>query len=84
LLGKPEGKRPLGRPRCRWVKIFIKYRISLNAETKILDFTVCSLLHYFVYFICLHVYLLHMQGVLEGSWTVTVVTAVVKEDERGG
>jgi hypothetical protein len=19
LLGKPEGKRPLGRPRCRWV-----------------------------------------------------------------
>jgi hypothetical protein len=21
LLGKPEGKRPLGRPRCRWVDI---------------------------------------------------------------
>jgi hypothetical protein len=20
FLGKPEGKRPLGRPRCRWVK----------------------------------------------------------------
>jgi hypothetical protein len=20
LLGKPEGKRPLGRPRCRWVE----------------------------------------------------------------
>jgi hypothetical protein len=21
LVGKPEGKRPLGRPRCRWVNI---------------------------------------------------------------
>ena len=21
LLGKPEGRRPLGRPRCRWVDI---------------------------------------------------------------
>ena len=21
LVGKPEGKRPLGRPRCRWVDI---------------------------------------------------------------
>jgi hypothetical protein len=21
LVGKPEGKRPLGRPRCRWVEI---------------------------------------------------------------
>jgi hypothetical protein len=25
LLGKPEGKRPLGRPRCRWV-----YNISMD------------------------------------------------------
>jgi hypothetical protein len=22
ILGKPEGKRPLGRPRCRWVDNF--------------------------------------------------------------
>jgi hypothetical protein len=21
LVGNPEGKRPLGKPRCRWVKI---------------------------------------------------------------
>jgi hypothetical protein len=28
LLGKPEGKRPLGRPRCRWednIKIYILF-----------------------------------------------------------
>jgi hypothetical protein len=25
LVGKPEGKRPLGRPRCRWV-----YNIKMN------------------------------------------------------
>jgi hypothetical protein len=24
LVGKPEGKRPLGRPRCRWVKIDLR------------------------------------------------------------
>jgi hypothetical protein len=22
LVGKPEGKKPLGRPRCRWVNYF--------------------------------------------------------------
>ena len=27
LLRKPEGKRPLGRPRCRWV-----YKIRTNLE----------------------------------------------------
>jgi hypothetical protein len=28
LVGKPEGKRPLGRPKCRWVTIlkWILYR----------------------------------------------------------
>ena len=29
LLGKPEGKRPLGRPRCRWVNYI---RINLWGE----------------------------------------------------
>ena len=29
LLGKPEGKRPLGRPRCRWVNYI---RIDLCGE----------------------------------------------------
>jgi hypothetical protein len=28
LVGKPEGKRPLGRPRCRWVD-----NIKMNLET---------------------------------------------------
>jgi hypothetical protein len=30
LVGKPEGKRPLGRPRCRWVdiKIDLKNRMG--------------------------------------------------------
>jgi hypothetical protein len=28
-VGKPEGKRPLGRPRCRWVK---KIRMDLGEE----------------------------------------------------
>jgi hypothetical protein len=30
LVGKPEGKRPLGRPRCRWVdniKIDLRERV---------------------------------------------------------
>jgi hypothetical protein len=25
LVGKPEGKRPLGRPRCRWVTTVLKW-----------------------------------------------------------
>jgi hypothetical protein len=30
LMGKPEGKRPLGRPRCRWVaNIKMDLRIGL-------------------------------------------------------
>jgi hypothetical protein len=27
LVGKPEGKRPLGRPRCRW-----KYRLRMDLK----------------------------------------------------
>jgi hypothetical protein len=42
LVGKPEGKRPLGRPRCRWVDSIkmdgmvwirlIRLRIGTNVE----------------------------------------------------
>jgi hypothetical protein len=29
-VGKPEGKRPLGRPRCRWLDLFIEIGLSVE------------------------------------------------------
>jgi len=29
LLGKPEGKRPLGRPRCRWVNNIRRWNVGI-------------------------------------------------------
>jgi hypothetical protein len=29
LVGKPEGKRPLGRPRCRWIDNLLETGVSV-------------------------------------------------------
>jgi hypothetical protein len=30
LVGKPEGKRPLGRPRCRWINNIKMYVLAIG------------------------------------------------------
>jgi hypothetical protein len=30
LVGKPEGKRPLGRPRCRWIDNIKMYLLEMG------------------------------------------------------
>jgi hypothetical protein len=32
LVGKPEGKRPLGRPRCRWMDNIKKYLLEIGVN----------------------------------------------------